>query len=422
MELMTRVKNAYNAFMNRDPTKYANYGPGYSYRPDRPRMARGNDRTILTAINNRIAIDVALMTFQHCKMNEKDQYDDIVNDGLNKCLNMEANLDQSAFAFKVDMVMSMLDEGCVAVAPIETDKDTINQQTGSYEIYTMRTGKVTTWYPDTVRVRMYDDRDGQKKEIVMMKKDVALVENPFFSIMNEPNSTAKRLAHKLALLDRSDDYNASGNIDLIIQLPYGVKSERKKAIADQRRAEIEEQLNGSAYGVAYIDSTEHVIQLNRALENNLLKQIDYLTKELFTQLNMTPEILNGTADERTMQNYYSRTIEPIATAFVEEMKRKFLTKTAIAQKHTIMYFRDPFKMLPISQVAELADKLTRNEIMSSNEIRTKIGMKPSKDKAADQLKNSNISAAKNNLPVAEPASVPAEETNNEEEEEQIQNG
>ena len=422
MELMTRVKNAYNAFMNRDPTKYANFGPGYSYRPDRPRMTRGSDRTILTAINNRIAIDVALMTFQHCKMNEKDQYDDIVNDGLNKCLNMEANLDQSAFAFKVDMVMSMLDEGCVAVAPIETDKDTINQQTGSYEIYTMRTGKVTTWYPDTVRVRMYDDRDGQKKEIVMMKKDVALVENPFFSIMNEPNSTAKRLAHKLALLDRSDDYNASGNIDLIIQLPYPVKSERRKAIADERRAEIEEQLNGSTYGVAYIDSAEHVIQLNRALENNLLKQIDYLTKELFTQLNMTPEILNGTADERTMQNYYSRTIEPIATAFVEEMKRKFLTKTAIAQKHTIMYFRDPFKMLPISQVAELADKLTRNEIMSSNEIRTKIGMKPSKDKAADQLKNSNISAAKNNLPVAEPASVSAEETNNEEEEEQIQNG
>lgn len=422
MELMTRVKNAYNAFMNRDPTKYANYGPGYSYRPDRPRMTRGNDRTILTAINNRIAIDVALMTFQHCKMNDKDQYDDIVNDGLNKCLNLEANLDQSAFAFKVDMAMSMLDEGCVAVAPIETDKDTINQQTGSYEIYTMRTGKVTTWYPDAVRVRMYDDRDGQKKETVMMKKDVALVENPFFSIMNEPNSTAKRLAHKLALLDRSDDYNASGNIDLIIQLPYTVKSERKKAVADQRRAEIEEQLSGSTYGVAYIDSTEHVIQLNRALENNLLKQIDYLTNELFTQLNMTPEILNGTADERTMQNYYSRTIEPIATAFVEEMKRKFLTKTAIAQKHTIMYFRDPFKMLPISQVAELADKLTRNEIMSSNEIRTKIGMRPSKDKAADQLKNSNISAAKNRLPVAEPASVPAEELTNKEKEEQIQNG
>lgn len=422
MELMTRVKNAYNAFMNRDPTHRMNYGPGYSYRPDRPRLTRGNDRSIVTAIYNRIAVDVALMTFQHCKLNDNDQYDDIVNDDLNRCLNVEANIDQSAFAFKVDIVMSMLDEGCVAIAPIETDKYVLDQQTGSYKIYSMRTGKVTTWYPDVVRVRMYDDRDGQKKEVDMMKKDVALVENPFFSIMNEPNSTAKRLSHKLSLLDQSDDYNASGNIDLIIQLPYSVKSERRKKIADERRAEIQDQLNGSTYGVAYIDSTEHVIQLNRALENNLLKQIEYLTNELFTQLSMTPEILNGTANEQTMQNYYSRTIEPIATAIVEEMKRKFLTKTAITQKHTITYFRDPFKTLPITQVAELADKLTRNEIMSSNEIRTKIGMKPSKDKAADQLRNSNISAAKNALPTADTSSTESEETDNKEREEQIQNG
>ena len=391
MELTRRIKHAFNAFMNRDPTYNYDRGPGYSFRPDRPRFSRGNERSIVTSVYNRIALDVASLTIQHCKTDADGRFMDVIDSGLNRCLNLEANIDQTGRAFVQDIAMSMMDEGCVAIVPVDTEKYPSIQQLGSKDIYTMRTGKVVTWYPRDVRVRLYDDRDGIKKEITRPKSQVGLPENPFYAVMNEPNSTAQRLTHKLSLLDATDDHNAAGNIDLIIQLPYVVKGQNRKKLAEERRKEMEEQLTNSQYGVAYIDSSERITQLNRSLENHLMKQIEYFTEQLFSQLNITQGILDGTADEKTMQNYFTRTVEPIASAIIDEMKRKFLSKTAMSQHQTILFFRDPFRMVPVNDMAEIADKFTRNEIMTSNEIRQKVGLKPSSDPKADELRNSNIS-------------------------------
>ena len=413
MELTRRIKHAFNAFMNRDPTYNYDRGPGYSFRPDRPRFSRGNERSIVTSVYNRIALDVASLTIQHCRTDNDGRFMGVIDSGLNRCLNLEANIDQTGRAFVQDIAMSMMDEGCVAIVPVDTEKDPSIQQLGSKDIYTMRTGKVVTWYPRDVRVRLYDDRDGIKKEITLPKSQVGLPENPFYSVMNEPNSTAQRLTHKLSLLDTTDDYNAAGNIDLIIQLPYVVKGQNRKKLAEERRKEMEEQLTNSQYGVAYIDSSERITQLNRSLENHLMKQIEYFTEQLFSQLNITQGILDGTADEKTMQNYFTRTVEPIASAIIDEMKRKFLSKTAMSQNQTILFFRDPFRLVPVNDMAEIADKFTRNEIMTSNEIRQKVGLKPSSDPKADELRNSNISRSND---LTEPVTT---ETKKEEE---IQNG
>ena len=413
MELTRRIKHAFNAFMNRDPTYNYNRGPGYSYRPDRPRFSRGNERSIVTSVYNRIALDVASLTIQHCRTDDDGRFTGVIDSGLNRCLNLEANIDQTGRAFVQDIAMSMMDEGCVAIVPVDTEKDPSIQQLGSKDIYTMRTGKVVTWYPRDVRVRLYDDRDGIKKEITLPKSQVGLPENPFYAVMNEPNSTAQRLTHKLSLLDATDDHNAAGNIDLIIQLPYVVKGQNRKKLAEERRKEMEEQLTNSQYGVAYIDSSERITQLNRSLENHLMKQIEYFTEQLFSQLNITQGILDGTADEKTMQNYFTRTVEPIASAIIDEMKRKFLSKTAMSQNQTILFFRDPFRLVPVNDMAEIADKFTRNEIMTSNEIRQKVGLKPSSDPKADELRNSNISRSND---LTEPVTT---ETKKEEE---IQNG
>lgn len=390
MELTRRIKHAFNAFMNRDPTYNYNRGPGYSYRPDRPRFSRGNERSIVTSVYNRIALDVASLTIQHCRTDDDGRFMGVIDSGLNQCLNLEANIDQTGRAFVQDIAMSMMDEGCVAIVPVDTEKDPSIQQLGSKDIYTMRTGKVVAWYPRDVRVRLYDDRDGIKKDITLPKSQVGLPENPFYAVMNESNSTAQRLTHKLSLLDATDDHNAAGNIDLIIQLPYVVKGQNRKKLAEERRKEMEEHLTNSQYGVAYIDSSERITQLNRSLENHLMKQIEYFTEQLFSQLNITQGILDGTADEKTMQNYFTRTVEPIASAIIDEMKRKFLSKTAMSQHQTILFFRDPFRMVPVNDMAEIADKFTRNEIMTSNEIRQKVGLKPSNDPKADELRNSNL--------------------------------
>ena len=374
---------------NRDPTNYSNIGTGYTYRPDRVRFTRGNERSIVTSIYNRMALDVSAINIQHCKLDENDRFVSKVNSRLNECLNLEANCDQTGRAFIQDIVMSMLDEGCVAIVPIDTTFDP--KITGSYDILSMRTGKILEWYPDRIRVRVYNDKTGIKEEIVVPKKNVAIIENPLFAIINEPNSTMQRLIRKLNLLDYIDEQSGSGKLDLIIQLPYVIKSEARRQQAEMRRKDIETQLSGSTYGIAYTDGTERITQLNRPVENNLMKQIEYLTSMLYSQLGITQSILDGTADEQTMLNYYNRTIEPIISAIVDEMKRKFLTKTARTQMQSIMFFRDPFKLVPVNNIAEIADKFTRNEIMSSNEIRQIIGRKPSDDPKADKLVNSNIS-------------------------------
>ena len=390
IEFGSRIKHAWNAFMNnRDPTNYSNTGTGYTYRPDRVRFTRGNERSIVTSIYNRMALDVSAINIQHCKLDENDRFVSKVNSRLNECLNLEANYDQTGRAFIQDVVMSMLDEGCVAIVPIDTTFDP--KITGSYDILSMRTGKILEWYPDRIRVRVYNDKTGIKEEIVVPKKTVAIIENPLFAIINEPNSTMQRLIRKLNLLDYIDEQSGSGKLDLIIQLPYVIKSEARRQQAEMRRKDIETQLSGSKYGIAYTDGTERITQLNRPVENNLMKQIEYLTSMLYSQLGITQSILDGTADEQTMLNYYNRTIEPIVSAIVDEMKRKFLTKTARTQMQSIMFFRDPFKLVPVNNIAEIADKFTRNEIMSSNEIRQIIGKKPSDDPKADKLVNSNIS-------------------------------
>ena len=385
----SRFRRAWNAFLNRDPTNYSNIGTSYSYRPDRPRLTRGNERSIITAIFNRIALDVASIDIRHCILDKDDRFQSIKDSGLNDCLSLEANIDQTGRAFIQDVVMSMLDEGCVAIVPVDTtDNPDI---TMGYDINTMRTGKIVEWYPAHVKVRLYNDRTGNKQEVIFSKRSVGIVENPLYAIINEPNSTMQRLIRKLNLLDVVDEQSCSGKLDLIVQLPYSIKTPSRREMAETRRKDIEMQLSGSKYGIAYMDGTEKITQLNRPVENNLMSQVEYLTNMVYSQLGITQSILEGSADEQTMLNYTSRCIEPIISAIVDEMKRKFLSKTARTQKQTILFFREPFKLVPVSAIAEIADKFTRNEIMSSNEVRQKIGMKPSGDPKADQLINSNIS-------------------------------
>lgn len=388
----SRLKHAWNAFTNKDPTiEYQSSGGNVSYyRPDRPRFTRGNERSIVTSVYNRIAMDVAAISVNHVRLDENDRFASVINSSLNDCLTLSANLDQTGRAFIQDVVMSMLDEGCVAIVPVDTSIDP--KRSGSYEIESMRTGKVIEWRPNHVKVRVYNDKTGFKEDILLPKSSVAIVENPLFAVMNEPNSTMQRLIRKLNLLDVVDEQTSSGKLDLIIQLPYVIKTEARRQQAEDRRKMIENQLSGSKYGVAYTDGTERITQLNRSVENNLLKQVEYLTNMLYSQLGISQEVMDGTADEKTMLNYNNRTVEPIISAIIDEMKRKFLTKTARSQKQSIMFFRDPFKLVPVENVAEIADKFTRNEIMTSNEFRQVIGMKPSDDPRADELRNANISA------------------------------
>ena len=388
----SRLMHAWNAFTNRDPTYQRTIGESYYHRPDRVQFTRGNERSIATAVYNRIAMDVAAVEIRHVKLDENMRYSSDIDSGLNKCLNLEANIDQTGRAFIQDVVMSMLDEGCVAIVPVDTSMDpTVS---GSYSIDSMRTGKIVQWYPQHVKVRLYNDRTGKKQEVTLPKSTVAIIENPLYAVINEPNSTMQRLIRKLSLLDVTDEQTASGKLDLIIQLPYVIKTQSKRDEAERRRKEIERQLAGSKYGIAYADGTERITQLNRSVENNLMKQIEYLTEMLYSQLGITQTIMDGTADEKTMLNYNNRSIEPIVSAIVDELKRKFLTKTARSQGQSIMMFRDPFKLVPVNNIAEIADKFTRNEIMTSNEFRQVIGMKPSDDPKADQLVNANISQPK----------------------------
>ena len=389
MGISDRLQHAWNAFMGRDPTPYyQDIGVGNYVRPDRPRFTRGNERTIATSVYNRISLDVSAINILHVRLDENDRFKEQMDSGLNRCLTLSANTDQTGRAFIQDVVMSMLDEGCVAIVPVETS---INpKQTDSYDILTMRTAKIVEWYPQHVRIRVYNELIGRQEELTVPKKMVAIIENPLYAVINEPNSTMQRLIRKLGLLDVTDEQTASGKLDLIIQLPYIIKTEARRQQAEERRKNIEMQLSGSKYGIAYTDGTERITQLNRSLENNLMKQIEYLTSMLYSQLGITQTIMDGTADEKTMLNYYSRTIEPIVSAIVDEMKRKFLTKTARSQHQSILFFRDPFKLVPVNDIAEIADKFTRNEIMTSNELRQIVGMKPSDDPKADMLVNSNL--------------------------------
>lgn len=406
MSFGSRLKHAWNAFTETDYTTYQDVGPGYSSRPDRIRLTRGNERSIITSVYNRIALDVAALNVQHIRLDENGRFLSVIQDGLNTCLTVEANIDQTARAFIQDIVVSMLDEGCVAIVPVDTTYDP--SVTGSYDIQTMRVGKILDWYPQHVRVRLYNERTGAKENILVPKSTVAIVENPLYAVVNEPNSTMQRLIRKLNLLDVIDEQSGSGKLDLIIQLPYVIKTEARRQQAENRRKDIEAQLSGTKYGIAYADGTERITQLNRSVNNNLMSQIEYLTSMLYSQLGITQSILDGTADEKTMLNYNNRTIEPIISAIVDEMKRKFLTKTARSQSQSISFFRDPFKLVPVNDIAEIADKFTRNEIMTSNEIRQVIGMKPSDDPRADELRNKNLSAPSESEPETNP---PVEDEN-----------
>lgn len=388
LNIGSRFKRAWNAFLNRSPTRWMG-SAGYSRRPDRVRLTRGNEKSIVTSIFNRIALDVASVDIRHCRLDKDGRFTEIIDSELNNCLSLEANIDQTARAFIQDIVISMFDEGCVAIVPVDTTDDP--SLTNSYDVLTMRTGKIMEWYPTHVKVRVYNDRKGEKEDIVLSKYSVGIVENPLYTVVNEPNSSMQRLIRKLRLLDVTDERTASGKLDLVIQLPYVVKSDTRRDQAEKRRADLEDQLARSTYGVAYIDGTEKVTQLNRPVENNLMKQIEYLTAEVYSQLSMSQAVLDGTADEKTMLNYNNRIVAVIVDAIATEIKRKFLSKTARTQGQSVMYFRDAFKLVPVSEIAEIADKFTRNEIMTSNEIRQVIGMKPSKDPKADQLVNSNIS-------------------------------
>lgn len=406
MSFGSRLKHAWNAFTGTDYTTYQDVGPGYSSRPDRIRLTKGNERSIITSVYNRIALDVAALNVQHIRLDENGRFLSVIQDGLNTCLTVEANIDQTARAFIQDIVVSMLDEGCVAIVPVDTTYDP--SVTGSYDIQTMRVGKILDWYPQHVRVRLYNERTGTKENILVPKSTVAIVENPLYAVVNEPNSTMQRLIRKLNLLDVIDEQSGSGKLDLIIQLPYVIKTEARRQQAENRRKDIEAQLSGTKYGIAYADGTERITQLNRSVNNNLMSQIEYLTSMLYSQLGITQSILDGTADEKTMLNYNNRTIEPIISAIVDEMKRKFLTKTARSQSQSISFFRDPFKLVPVNDIAEIADKFTRNEIMTSNEIRQVIGMKPSDDPRADELRNKNLSAPSESEPEINP---PVEDKN-----------
>ena len=393
MAFTDRLQHAWNAFMNKDPTSRYGNGPSYSVSPTRIRMTGGNERSIINSIYNRLALDTASIMIKHVKSDKNGKILEYVNSYLNECLNVSANIDQSHRSFIQDVVISMFDEGCVAIIPTET---TLNPNvTLAYDITSMRTGKIVEWYPQKVKIRVYNENTGEKEDIILPKKMVGIIENPFYSVMNAPNSTLQRLIRKLVILDDIDEQSGSGKLDLIIQLPYTIRSEARKQQAEKRRKDIEMQLAGSKYGIAYVDSTEKVTQLNRSLENNLMKQIEYLTNLLFSQLGLTQSILDGTADEKTMVNYYNRTIEPIISAIVDEMNRKFLTKTARTQGHKIEFFRDPFKLLTAIEIAEIADKFIRGEIATSNEIRRLVGWLPSKESKADELRNTNLSEPTN---------------------------
>ena len=389
MKIGERIRHAWNVFTGRsDIAPYTNFGSGYFYRPDRPRLTRGNDRSIVTSVLNRISMDAATIDIKHVQLDDSGRYLDTIDSSWNRRLNLEANIDQTGRAFRQDAILSMLDEGCIAIVPVDTDISP--SDTESYKVESIRVGKIIEWFPKHVRVRLYNDRTGDKEEVVLKKTQVGIVENPLYPVMNEPSSTMQRLMRKLAMLDSVDEQATSGRLNLVIQLPYVVKGDLRKAQAEDRQKELVEQLVKSPYGVGYIDGSEKVIQLNRAVDNNLMDQIKYLTSMLYSQLGITQEILDGTADEKTMLNYYNRTIEPIVSAIVEELNRKFLTQTARTQGKSFMFFRDPFKLVPVSQIAEIADKMTRNEIMTSNEIRQIIGLQPSKDPGADELRNKNL--------------------------------
>lgn len=415
MGITDRLQHAWNAFLYNDDnfTNYRSIGASSSFKPDRTRFSRGNERSIVTSVYNRLALDASSIAIKHVKLDENGRYTEEINSGLNNCLNLEANIDQTGRAFLQDVVMSMLDEGCVAIVPVDT---TINPiVSGSYEINTMRTAKIMEWYPAHVRVRVYNDQKGFHEEITLPKANVAIIENPLYAVINEPNSTMQRLVRKLNLLDVVDEQTSSGKLDLIIQLPYVIKSDARRQQAEDRRKDIEMQLSGSKYGIAYTDGTEKITQLNRPAENNLMKQVEYLTAMLYSQLGLTQTILDGTADDKTMLNYYNRTIEPIISAVVDEIKRKFLTKTARTQRQSIMYFRDPFKLVPVNDIAEIADKFTRNEILSSNEVRQIVGLKPSDDPEADELRNKNLN--KSNEEITQKPVAQIKETDKKEESE-----
>lgn len=389
MSFGSRLRHAWNAFTGNVQMNYRDLGMSYSYRADRPRMSRGNERSIVTSVYNRIALDVAALNVQHVRLDENGRFLSVIDDGLNNCLTLEANVDQTARSFIQDVVISMFDEGSVAIVPVDTTTDP--NVSGSYDIQSLRVGQILDWYPQYIRARVYNEQTGRKEDIVVPKSAVAIIENPLYAVINEPNSTMQRLIRKLNLLDVIDEQSGSGKLDLIIQLPYVIKTEARRQQAENRRKDIESQLSGSKYGIAYTDGTEHITQLNRSVNNNLMSQIEYLTSMLYSQLGITQSILDGTADEKTMLNYNNRTIEPIISAIVDEMKRKFLTKTARSQRQSISFFRDPFKLVPVNEIAEIADKFTRNEIMTSNEIRQVVGMKPSEDPRADELRNKNLS-------------------------------
>ena len=412
LNFMSRLKHSWNAFVNnRDPTyipQHRDIGGGYVYRPDRTRFSRGNEKTIATSVYNRIAMDVASVAIKHCRIDKNGRYIEDIKSGLNDCLSIEANIDQTGRSFIQDVVMSMFDEGAVAIVPVDTSIDPT--KTSSYDILTMRTGKILEWYPAHVKVKVYNDRTGRKEDIILPKRSVAIVENPLYAVINEPNSTMQRLVRKLNILDAIDEQSGSGKLDLIIQLPYVIKTDARRDQAEKRRKDIEEQLKGP-YGIAYTDGTERITQLNRPIENNLMKQIEYLTNQLYSQIGMTPSVLDGTADEKEMLNYNNRTIEPILSAIVDAMKRSFLTKTARTQGQTIMFFRDPFKLVPINNIADIADKFATNEILSSNEIRQIIGMKPADDPKADELRNSHLNHPEDQMPMEE---LPPEEMGMEE--------
>ena len=404
MSFLENLQHGWNAFLGRDgPYRdYRNLGEAYFTRPDRVRFTRGHERSMINAVYNRISVDAATIDIRHVRTDEDGRYKEEMKSGLNECFNLSANKDQNGRQFIQDVVMSLLDEGCVAIVPIDTDEDIT---TMSFDILSMRVGKITQWYPDYVRIKVYNDRKGHEEEITLPKKSVAIVENPFYSVMNEPSSTASRLIRKLNLLDTIDEHNSTGKLDMIIQLPYIIKTPARRQQAERRRKDIELQLSSSKYGIAYSDGTEKITQLNRSIDNNMIEQVQYFSEMLYSQMGITQDIMNGTADEKVMQNYYTRTIEPIIAAIVDEMKRKFLTKTARTQLQSIMFFRDPFKLMPIADFAELADKLTRNCIATSNEIRQAIGMKPSSDPQADQLVNNNLSQPKEALESAEAAEI-----------------
>ena len=398
--LGSRIKNAWNAFFNRDPPyRYEDTSISYSYRPDRPRFTGGNEKSIVTSVYNRIALDVAAINIKHVQLDDNNRFIKEVDSGLNNCLTLEANADQTGRAFIQDVVMSMLDEGCIAIVPVDTSQDP--NVTDSYDVLTMRTGQILEWSANTVKVRVYNERKATKEDIIVRKDTIGIIENPFYSVMNAPNSTLKRLIRKLNILDAIDEQSGSGKLDLIIQLPYTIRTELRKQQAEKRRNQIESQLTGSKYGIAYTDATEKITQLNRPVDNNLMNQIEYLTRMLYSQLGITQEVMDGSADEKTMLNYQNKTVKPIISAIVDEMKRKFLTKTARSQKKSICFFIDPFDLVPVSQIAEMADKFTRNEIMTSNEIRQVIGLMPSKDPNADELRNKNLSAPSGNNGVTE---------------------